>query len=303
MKPFYNIKTPDELIGQLAITLSPHTSAGVLTRIIGFTKAHVGYAHPYLITARRRNCDGDEDAAMLLMDALLNFSRKYLPETRGGTMDAPLVLTTIVNPKEVDDEVHSMEIVSELPLEFFEATEKFASASDCGIKLVKSKLGTPGQYEGLNFSHHTESIDNGPIKTTYIEFKNMSEKVDAQFRLEGKIRAVDPRDVAERVILGHFLPDLYGNLRSFSRQIFRCVDCNMKYRRVPLIGKCRKCGGKLLLTINKGGIEKYLKISQSMVAKYGLPDYLKQRLALIEKDIESVFVDDKQKQFNLADFM
>ena len=39
---------------------------------------------------------------MLLLDGLINFSRSYLPETRGGTMDAPLVLTTRIDPAEVD---------------------------------------------------------------------------------------------------------------------------------------------------------------------------------------------------------
>ena len=34
-------------------------------------------------------CDGDEDCVMLLMDGLLNFSRSFLPQNRGGTMDAP----------------------------------------------------------------------------------------------------------------------------------------------------------------------------------------------------------------------
>ncbi|OQX76697.1 MAG: hypothetical protein B6D61_08385, partial [Bacteroidetes bacterium 4484_249] len=34
--------------------------------------------------------DGDEDAVMLLLDALLDFSVSFLPEKRGGKMDAPL---------------------------------------------------------------------------------------------------------------------------------------------------------------------------------------------------------------------
>ncbi len=31
-------------------------------------------------------CDGDEDCVMLLMDGLLNFSRSYLPDQRGGSV-------------------------------------------------------------------------------------------------------------------------------------------------------------------------------------------------------------------------
>ncbi len=123
-RPFYSIKKKEDLLGHLCVGLSPHTSAGALCRIVGFTKAAVGYGHPYFHTAKRRNCDGDEDCVMLLMDALLNFSRKFLDEKRGGTMDAPLVLSIEINPKEVDDEAHNIEFVSRYPLEFYEAAQR-----------------------------------------------------------------------------------------------------------------------------------------------------------------------------------
>jgi DNA polymerase II large subunit len=130
----------------------------------------------------------------------------------------------------------------------------------------------------------------------------MKDKINTQLALAEKLAAVDERDAAERVILGHFLPDLYGNLRSFARQQFRCIDCNAKYRRITLNGKC-KCGGNLVLTISRGGIEKYLKISQEICEKYNLPNYLRQRLQLIEKDIRSIFEDETNRQFNLAEFI
>ncbi len=87
---FYNAEKMEDLVGHLVIGLAPHTSAGIIGRIIGFSDVLVGYAHPYYHAAKRRNCDGDEDAVMLLLDALLNFSKYYLPEKRGGKMDAPL---------------------------------------------------------------------------------------------------------------------------------------------------------------------------------------------------------------------
>ena len=51
---------------------------------IGFTDAEACFAHPVFHAAKRRNCDGDEDSVTLLLDALLNFSRSYLPESRGA---------------------------------------------------------------------------------------------------------------------------------------------------------------------------------------------------------------------------
>lgn len=301
--PFYKIEKDEDLLGHLVVGLSPHTSACVLARIIGYTEANLGYAHPYFHTAKRRNADGDEDALMLLMDALLNFSRSYLSTKKGGTMDAPLLLTPKIDPEEVDDEVHGMEVVKKYPLEFYEACEKFSFPGEVKLRLVKDLLGKPEQYEDLNFMFDTSSLNTGPMVTNYIRLGSIPEKIEAEFALHSIIRAVDSKDAAERLILSHFIPDIYGNLRSFSRQNFRCVDCNEIYRRPPLIGKCRKCGGKLILTINKGGIEKYLKVSMKMVDDYGLPVYLKQRLELVEREIKSVFEDEKMEQKGLSDFM
>ncbi len=303
LPPFYNIKSREDIVGQLIVGLSPHTSCGVLGRIAGFTKARVGFAHPYFHSAKRRNCDGDEDSIMLLMDALLNFSRDFLPESRGSTMDASIVLSTSIDPREIDDEVHAMEACYDYPLELYRKSLELANPGEIKLPRVADRLGKPEQYGGIPFTHDSSCIDDAPLKTTYVELKSMREKIDAQFGLTAKLRAVDNRDAAERVILSHFLPDLYGNLRSFSRQEFRCVSCNMKYRRVPLRGKCTRCGERLLLTINKGGIEKYLKISQEIAERYDLPRYLKQRLALLEEEISSVFEDETSKQYNLAQFM
>lgn len=302
MRPFYNVRRREDLIGHLCVGLSPHTSAGVLCRIIGFTKANVGYGHPYFHTAKRRNCDGDEDCLMLLMDSLLNFSKKFLDEKRGGTMDAPLVLSIEINPKEVDDESHCIEMVSRYPLSFYEAAERFAPPGEVKLRTVKDVLGTPEQFE-LPLTHPGGFLDVGNVRTAYVELESIPDKIDIQFRLQEKLKAVDKKDAAEKLILSHFIPDLYGNLRSFSRQTFRCVSCNSIFRRVPLSGKCSRCGGNLLLTINKGGIEKYLEISRQICDRYDLPAYLKQRLELVEREIKSIFEDDKIKQMGLKDFL
>jgi DNA polymerase II large subunit len=302
LERFYNIRDQNDLVGQFVIGLAPHTSVGVLGRIIGFTKAHAGYAHPYFHTAKRRNCDGDEDTIMLLLDALMNFSKCYLSDKRGSSMDVPLVLNIKIDPREVDDEVHEMEIVDHYPLEFYNATLNRMSPKDVSIETVQGRLGKKNDSDGFRFTHDTTAIDAGPSVSRYVQLKTMAEKVDYELKLAEKIRAVDERDVATRILNFHFLRDIYGNLRSFGQQKFRCVECNEKYRRVPLSGKCNKCGGKLLLTINKGGIEKYLRISKEIAQKYGLSDYLKQRLGLVEKDLLLLFPVEKN-QHSLSEFM
>lgn len=305
LPPFYNATWPGDLVGHLVIGLAPHTSAGIVGRIIGFTDANVGYAHPYFHAAKRRNCDGDEDATMLLLDALLNFSKRFLPSTRGGTMDAPLVLTTRLDPAEVDEEAHNMDVMMAYPFEFYEATLRSASPSEllAAMETVKRRLGTGAQYEGLKFSYDTGDISSGPRSSRYKTLETMIEKTSNQLSLARKIRAVDERDVAERLIEHHFIPDLKGNLRAFSSQQFRCVACNAKHRRVPLSGVCGKCGGKLVLTVTRGGVEKYLQVAMQIAQEYGVSDYTKQRLKLTQRDIRSVFESDAHRQLSLADFL
>ncbi len=311
MQPFYNVNSVDGMVGHFVVSLSPHTSAGVLGRIIGFTEANVGLAHPYVICARRRNCDGDEDTVMLLLDMLINFSRRYLPTSVGGTMDAPLILTIHVAPEEVDDEVHSMEVVDRYGLNFYRKTLEYAVPGEVSVGLVSDRLNKDSVFHDLLFTHASgpTALADAPKRSMYTKLKTMHEKVDMQFRLADKLACVNRTDTARRLILSHFIPDLMGNLHSYSKQTFRCVSCNAKYRRVPLIGKCKRCKGKLLLTINKGGIEKYLTMAISLGDRYDVEPYIKQRLALLKDEIEHIFGglgsvgEFGTKQFNLAKFM
>lgn len=311
LEPYYNAQSPADLIGHFVVTLSPHTSAGVLGRIIGVTEANIGLAHPYTITARRRNCDGDEDTTMLLLDALINFSRSYLPSIIGGTMDAPLILTENVIPEEVDDEVWQMEVVASYGIDFYNKTISKAPPSDAAVETVGARLNKKSIYGDLLFSANStiNAIQDAPKKSIYTRLKTMDEKIEAQFKLMDKLCSIDKRDTARRLISGHFLRDLMGNLHSFSQQGFRCVSCNSKYRRIPLIGKCTRCGGKILLTISRGGIEKYLKMATDLADRYELEPYIKQRIYLIKKEIDAVFGGElsgstiETKQFNLSRFM
>jgi DNA polymerase II large subunit len=347
---FYNVKTRDDLLGHLVIGLAPHTSAGVLARIVGFTRANVGYAHPFFHAAKRRNCffgdtgievydgkcwttlpirtfvienfdltrpgldrlgtyysdpvqtyytravdtggmihirkitsvsvhrapdallrfvtsrgkelvvtpdhamlvwdtgylrkvraleikvgdampvlegmnvmadristvetvtaleervycltvaddhtlvangiftgqcDGDEDCIMLLMDGLLNFSRSFLPQTRGGTMDAPLVLTSRIDPAEIDKEALNVDVGSGYPLELYLQALVYAKAKDVEplIDRVERRIGTPRQLEGFSFTHDTSDISAGPIESMYTQLKSMTEKLEAELAL------------------------------------------------------------------------------------------------------------------------
>jgi DNA polymerase II large subunit len=121
--------------------------------------------------------------------------------------------------------------------------------------------------------------------------------------LAEKIRAVDKQDMARIIIEKHFLKDIKGNLRRFSKQEFRCISCNQKYRRIPLVGRCNKCSGKLVLTVAEGTVSKYLEPSLGLAEKYSLPSYLKQTLDILKRGVDSVFGKEPTKQVGLKSFI
>ena len=301
---FYNLKVPKDLIGHLVVGLAPHTSGGVLARIIGFGDARVGYAHPFFHAAKRRNCDGDEDCLMLLLDGLINFSKTYLPGTIGGQMDAPLVLSTRLDPSEIDKEAHNIDCCKRYPLEFFEAAVRQESPKtvDDIMDKVAERIDTCEQYEKFGFTHDTNDISEGVTTTAYKRLASMDAKIEGQLKLATMIRAVNDTFVAAKVIESHFMPDMIGNMNAFSRQKMKCRSCGMSFRRPPLGKVCLKCGSDINLTVHRGMVEKYINTSKKIAERYDLPEYTKQRIELIESALSSLFNNDKVKQTGLWDF-
>ncbi len=245
-------------------------------------------------------CDGDEACVILLLDTLINFSRKFLPKRRGVTQDAPLVLTSTLIPKEVDNMVFDMDVVWKYPLELYEAALEYKSPKEIKIEQLGDNLGTFKEYEGLGFTHDTDDLNAGVRCSAYKSIPTMMDKVNGQMKLAERLRCVEENDVARLLIERHFMRDIKGNLRQFSQQQFRCVDCNEKYRRPPLAGRCLKCSGRLLFTVAEGSIVKYVEPSLELAEKYALPPYLNQVLQITKRRIESIFGKDPEKQEGLV---
>ncbi|MDP6870184.1 MAG: hypothetical protein QGI21_05375 [Candidatus Poseidoniaceae archaeon] len=326
LQPYYHVETTADLVGHLICALAPHTSGGVLSRIIGWSNSSGGYAHPLFHAAKRRNCDGDEDAIMLLMDGLLNFSRDILPANRGGQMDAPLVLTTRLNPTEVDKEALNVDSGWHYERWFYEATLSQPHPKEIANKMdfVERRIGSVAAVRGLGFTHSTTSIDEGPALSAYKTLETMIDKMNGQLSLGHRLRGVDVRTVASSVVRSHFLPDLRGNLVAFTRQKVRCLKCGHSYRRMPLAAKCIQtpknfgrgmsafgvsksegglCNGNLALTVTEGAVRKYIEVTKHVMATYGVDDYTKQNVEWLAESVESLFNNDKAKQMSLSDFL
>ena len=300
---FYKVKNNNDLVGHLIIGLAPHTSVGIVGRIIGYTNTHVCYGTPVWHSAKRRDADGDADSIMLLMDSLLNFSRQFLSDRIGGLMDAPLLIQPVVIPQEVQRQAHNFEVEKTLPLSFFEATLAKEKAGDVkSIETLKSRLETEKQFYGHYFTHTTSTLTTSRSRSAYSTLGSLLEKLDMQIRTADMINAVDPSEVVSMVITTHLLPDIMGNLRAYSGQSFRCTTCGTSYRRIPLSQNCNECGNKLIQTMTRPSVKKYLKLAKRLLDKYQVDPYLQGRVVGLLDELELVFGKEESDQSLLTDY-
>lgn len=304
-EPYYNANSIEDLVGCLIVGLAPHTSVGIIGRVIGFTDSQVCFAHPYWHAAKRRDCDGDSDSIMLLMDILLNFSKEFLPAQIGGLMDAPLLIQSIIIPSEVDEQAHNLDVAENYPIIFYESSIKNESpqALTKFIDIVKNRLKNENQFYNLGFTHDTNIINVGKNRSTYSVLKSFSEKLENQIELAMKINAVDPNEVVSSVLKTHLLPDIVGNMKAYTSQNFRCKSCGEQHRRIPLKGVCLNCGGELQPTVSRASIEKYLNLGLKLSERFNVDEYVRGRFEIASEELSSLFISKKEEaQLELTDF-
>ncbi|MHB1435235.1 MAG: DNA polymerase II large subunit [Thermoplasmata archaeon] len=298
LPPFYRARRIADLLGAIVVGLAPHTSGGVAGRIVGFSAAEACLAPPVFHAAKRRNCDGDEDSVTLLLDPLLNFSRSFLPSSRGALMDKPLVLTTRVDPTEVDGEARNVDVGRRYPLALYRAAEARQAPKEVEplIDLVAHRIGGPHALSGYGFTHDTTDLAGGPVQSAYRRAGSMDRMVAESMGLAAKIRAVDLAEAIGLLLNTHFLPDVMGNLKSYATQKFICKVCRESYRRPPLALRCSArgrdgtpCGGELLPTVYEASVRKYVPLTQRLSATPGVSPYVRQRIQILSDSLSSMF--------------
>ncbi|MDG6952871.1 MAG: DNA polymerase II large subunit [Nitrososphaerota archaeon] len=306
LEPFYNVARPDDLLGKLLIGLAPHTSVGVAGRIVGFSATEVCLANPYWHSAKRRDCDGDGDSLILLVDALLNFSLQYVPAQIGGYMDTPLLIQPVILPAEVDEQAHNFDVAWTYPLEFYEKTLSTPPAASVAglIESIGSRLDSETQFYGYGFTHPTSAITIKRPRASYSTLKTLNEKIAKQIEVATLVEAVSTRDVVESIIKTHLIRDIMGNAKKYATQAFKCKGCGLTLRRPPLSSKCPSCGGEIRGTLTRASVEKYLRIAQRLAREYDVDAYLRNRLDMLQRELDQLFQGPrKADQLELTDFL
>lgn len=304
LDPYYKINTKEDVIGHLVVGLAPHTSVGIIGRVIGFSRSQVCFAGPCWHAAKRRDCDGDGDSVMLLMDVLLNFSIEFVPDQIGGLMDVPLLIQILVLPTEVDEQAHNFDIARKYPREFYELTQKGVPAYTVEkyIETIRSRLGTERQYYGFGFTHETWSIVVDRERSAYSSLRTLKEKIAKQIEIAEKIEAVSVREVVESIVKTHLLRDIMGNAKKYASQTFKCKRCGQIHRRFPLSGACMRCGGQLRETLSQASVSKYLSLAKELAERYSIDPYLIRRIRSLETELLQLFQKEREEQTELSDF-
>ena len=301
---FYKINSIHDLIGHLIVGLAPHTSVGIIGRVIGFVNSQVCLGSPIWHSAKRRDCDGDADSIMLLMDIFLNFSKEYLPDRIGGLMDAPLLIQPLVFPHEVQRQAHNIDVDEKYPLDFYRSSWNMEKTNVLdNIDLVKKRLGQENQFFDYKFTHPTDNIMLDESHSLYSTLNTMEEKLKMQITTAKLINAVDADEVMAMVLTTHILPDIMGNLRAFSSQSFRCTKCGQKYRRMPLVGKCLECHHELLQTVTRGSVEKYVQTALNICSEFKINEYLTSRIETLQAELNLLFKEEVKDQHTIIDFI
>jgi DNA polymerase II large subunit len=304
LPPIYNAYTENDLIGHLIVGLAPHTSVGIIGRIIGFTESQVCLGSPIWHSAKRRDCDGDADSIILLFDAFLNFSYSFLPDKIGGLMDAPLLIQPIVLPHEVQRQAHNVDIVEKYPLEFYKNTWLGVKAADVSdmIEILKNRIGSEKQFCEYGFTHTSGTLISDINRSAYSTLNTMSEKLEMQISTANLINSVDTNEVISMVLTTHIIPDIMGNMRSYCSQSFRCNKCGDKYRRIPLYGKCLTCNNTLLQTVTRGSVEKYILLAENLSNSFKVTSYIRSRVESLIMERNFIF-QSKKEQPTLLDYL
>jgi DNA polymerase II large subunit len=282
LAPYYRINSLNDIIGSLIVGLSPFSMVAVIGRIIGYSDNNVNYAHPVWHILKTRNCNGDIDSITLLLDVLLNFSIEYIPTSRGGTMDVPVIIN--LSDKWEETSVYASYDSVLMNLSFYHNLIKNPLKQE--LLSYKMSYLTPS----LPVSHTIDNVSRYNFKNLFRESKIVS-KIETELRILSRIRGVKEGEFVDDILVNDFLPKITTSMTRFFLQPVRCNTCNTTFRRIPL-SKCPVCHRQTIgLTLSEGWVLRYLQIVNQLKDRFNsdISEYCHSWVELVELNKRLLF--------------
>ncbi len=224
--PFYNIKDQSDLIGHLIVSINENNDFALVGRIIGFTESPLCLAHPVWHLSKQSRCSGVADQITMLLDALLNFSSHYFsPLNSKGTISS---IQPILDPEE-----------------YFQFTNNIAITSS-SIRSRTIRLKTEDYiFKMYSSSQHLPTI----CSQNHSSYYDLSHLDQIKLQIQINEYSSTPNEILDNTIKTTVIPTILYTISRYTKQQFKCKNCNKVYRRQTYSGTCIVCGKQLQPTV------------------------------------------------------
>ncbi len=220
---FYNIKGRDDLVGQLGVCMAPHNCAGVICRIIGFSKVQGLLASPYMHAAMRRDCVHPDTNFVYLDKGLIKNEKigdyvERLIEKGNKTKKIDSFGTERI---EIDREIYALGI-NPLNKKSIKKKIKYFIRGKPPEKWVKLKTAS-GREQIMTLRHKFVYLDNK---------NNLKVKTASDIRKGDRIALLKNLNFNSKEVQEFFLPKfLAENVPLEKQEEIRIVDANSFFKK------------------------------------------------------------------------
>lgn len=286
-EPFYKINALEDILGHLIVITAQGSDCGVLGRIVGFTQADACYTSPSLMKSIDKSNKDDVYAIMLLMDVLINFSEKLIPE-RISVPASPHYIEAYINSSTdltMEQSSHSLEPNGE---------SKFTNLKGEKRNGISNDLNSQFTIEPIIFSERLgfNQTDKDKTRVAALDIAKI------QLHVIRKSTNLD-QSIMTGLIKSYLIPNLKRQIERYG-MLYICDNCGRRYRRPPLSNSCLYCDKQIKPLISLNNIEGLYEFISSVEKSMLSDENLIEELSLLKENIWILKYG--RKQFTLLDF-
>jgi hypothetical protein len=282
-KPFFNLKTLENLIGKFYIGCNPNGSTGVIGRLIGWHNNDYNdnclIAHPFWHASKYSDCTNEEpDNLFLLEDLILNFNLNLLPSAFNNLSGKPVFIKEIIALDDISIDFNRYFQNSSRDL-----TDPYMKIkSDAkNLNIVNFSSALSSYNMNPNFYDSLETISDQIEVTKVKEFSGINFHKQMPFELtrydfnliEKNIELYaffyyGSKDFIRKLYFEYYIfPRFMAQLDLWLEQSIECPNCKYPYP-YAIFRDCTNCGFNLKLTYDKNPIILQYDLIKKLLTKF-----------------------------------